>query len=1141
MAGNFVHLHLHTEYSLLDGVQKIQPLLQRISDNKMPACALTDHGVMYGAYEFWSNCKMLGIKPILGCEVYVATRTRFDKEAGVDNKRSHLTLLAKNEKGYHNLIKMVSIANTEGFYYKPRVDKELIKQYSEGIIAMTGCLAGRFNRLIMKGKDDEALEWLEFLKSCFGKEDVYVEIMRSGISVATEIEPRQIALAKKAGVKIVATVDAHYLDKEDYKIQEIAWCISDGRKLSDPGRRQYPSTEFYVKSGEEMAELFADLPEAISNTLEVAEKVEMYPIEYQRIQPKYDVKLSMEATKEKLKSMVWEKIGNRYSEITDKIRERVDYELAIIDNKGYNDYFLVVQDYIAWARSQGILVGPGRGSGAGSVVAYVLGITNLDPFQWELIFERFLNPERPSPPDFDVDFQDDRRDELFTYMSKKYGKEKTSFVGTFGRLKTKAAIRDVARVMGIDLSTADRLSKMVLVKFGKVYPIVKMRHELKEFDDMIKGSPDLEELAGYVAKLENVARHISVHACGFLVTPTPVTDYVPVQIEPKADNKVITQFEGVHLEPIGLLKFDFLGLTNLTIISKCLKLIKEQHNVVVDIDKIPLDDKKTFKLFRDGNTSGIFQFESDGMRKYLRDLKPTEIEDLIFLNAAYRPGAMAYITNYINRKQGREEIDYPDPCLEPVLKTTFGFAIYQEQVINIAVVFAGYSLGEADMLRRAMGKKKKEVMAKEKEKFLEKSKAQGHKQELAEKIFSYMEPFADYGFNRSHAACYAMIAYQTGYLKANYPLEFMASLMEVDCHTPDKLQRDLKATQDMKINILAPDVNFSSVHFTIEDNKAIRFGLSGIKGGGQKSMAAIVAERPKAGFQSLQDMVTKIGPENLTKKDLECLIKVGALDKFGYRNQLLEAMPMILDRVLKMRKSAEGGQSDLFGGSGKDSADTASVIQEEPLPRPREERDIDRLNWEKEMLGTFLSKHPLDKYDALRSAHKLRPLAECLQLGDKSNFNTIAMITRIKVIYTKKDSKAMAFISLEDHESKADGVIFPRSYAELKNVIKESTPVILRGNINMRDGEATMVVSDIFDPEEFQSKKTLEIDICGEEDQNIIKQFKALLTKYPGDTKIKIFYGSKRDCKVMVKTVHPAREFLDFISNYNDKKTPADS
>lgn len=1132
MGNPFVHLHLHSEYSLLDGISKIRPLLDRIKKYEMSAVALTDHGSLAGAYEFWATCKEYGVKPIIGCEVYVAERTRFDKETGIDDKRSHLTLLAKNKQGYQNLLKLVSLANIEGFYYKPRIDRELITKYSEGIICLSGCLSGKLSQLLLHDKDGEALEWLNFLKMNF--QEVYVELTRFDHPEVENAVPKLIKIAKDTSTPLVATCDSHYLDQEDYVIQEIAWCISDGKRLNDPQRRQAPVAEFYVKSSEQMKELFKDIPEAVENTFKIAESVEMYPIEFQRIQPRYDADLDHDQTKELLKAHVMKKISTRYDKVDKSLQDRIDYELKTIDQKGYNDYFLVVEDYIAWAKSRGILVGPGRGSGAGSVVAYILGITNLDPIKWELIFERFLNPERPSPPDFDVDFQDDRRDELFEYMSHKYGESNTSYIGTFGRLKTKAAIRDVARVMGLDLSLADRLSKMVIVKFGKVYPIDKMRKEVPEFDEIIKSSPDLEELAKYVAKLENVARHVSIHACGYLVTPTPITDYVPLQLEARNGNKKITQYEGMHLEPIGLMKFDFLGLTNLTIIDKALKLIKRTRKIEIDIDKIPLDDKLTFDLFRAGNTVGIFQFESDGMQKYLKDLQPTEIEDLIFMNAAYRPGAMAYIPNYIARKKGLEEVDYPHPCLEPVLKSTYGFAIYQEQVINIAVVFAGYSLGEADMLRRAMGKKKKEVMEKEKEKFITKSKAKGYEEETARKIFSYLEPFADYGFNRSHSACYSMIAYQTGYLKANFPLEFLASLMEVDCNTPDKLQRDLKEARHMKIEVLPPNVNYSSVSFTIEEGKKIRFGLSGIKGGSVKSMEHIVDARPETGYRSLQHLIETVGPSNLTKKDLEVLVKVGALDQFGYRNQLLEAIPMVFERVIKLRKNREGGQTDIFGMSLEDKGNVD--LKEEPLPKPIKERDIDKLNWEKELLGTFLSRHPLSKYLNLNTPFRLTPLASLANYSDKTPFSALAMITRIKVIRTKKDGKAMAFLSIEDEATRLEGVVFPRDYEKLKNIIKEFTPIIVKGTINYKDGEMSLMLDGVMDPDEYMRKKELEIDICGESDKNLLSQFKALLNKYPGNSRIKIVYGNSSEVKYLIKSVTPSKELLDFIDSYNSKK-----
>ena len=1129
MAIDFVHLHLHTEYSLLDGVQKIRPILEKLSKNGMKACAITDHGSMAGVYEFWATCKEFNIKPILGCEVYVANRTRFDKTVEHDKRRYHLTLLAKNKEGYQNLIKLISLANIEGFYYKPRVDRELLEKYSRGIIVLTGCASSNLNRYLRNKDEDSAIEWLGFLKKNFS--DVYVEIMRTGIPEIDALVPKQKELAKNMGLKVVATCDSHYLAKEDYVIQEIAWCISDGKKLADPERRQYSSTEFYVKSKEEMNDLFEDIPQALESTTEIADIVEQYGIEFVRIQPKYDTKKNELEIKDLLREHVFEKFDERYKEHTEEIDARIEYELKIVNEKGYNDYFLVVEDYIHWARSQGILVGPGRGSGPGSVVAYILGITNLDPFKWKLIFERFLNPERPSPPDFDVDFQDDRRDELFKYMEGRYGKENTSFIGTFGRLKTKAAIRDVARVMGIDLSVADRLSKMVIVKFGKVYPIKKMRSEVQEFDEMIKASPDLEQLAVYVEKLENIARHISVHACGFLVTPSPVVDYVPLQIEPRADDKKITQYEGMHLEPIGLMKFDFLGLTNLTIIDKALKLIKENHDITINIDEIPLDDPKTFKLFKTGNTTGIFQFESDGMRKYLKDLQPTEMEDLIFMNAAYRPGAMSYIPNYINRKKGLEAIDYPDPCLEDVLKSTYGFAIYQEQVINIAVVYSGYSMGEADMLRRAMGKKKKEVMAKEKEKFITKAKEKGHQEEQAIKIFSYLEPFADYGFNRAHSACYSLIAYQTAYLKANYPVEFMASMMEVDCKTPDKLSRDLKASQEMKIKLLPPSVNESSVHFTASTNGEIRFGLSGIKGVGMRVVENIVNMRETNKFTSLENIITVVGTENLTKKDLECLIKVGALDEFGYRSQLLESLPLVFDNLSKHKKNFEGGQTDLFGNSLNESSQD-SVFSKIPLPNTKIENDVERLNWEKELLGIFLSQHPLVKYSYLTESGLANKLDDVMKLEDKRPFETVAMISRIKIIHTKKDGKAMAFISLEDQDTNAEGVIFPRTFEKIKNTIKEFTPILVKGSVSVRNDEKSLMIDQILDVEQVRLNKELEISICDEISKERLAEFKDLLNKNPGNNIIKIYYGEKNSGKFIIRKVALSENLNNFIQQY---------
>ena len=1126
MSKPFVHLHSHSEYSLLDGVAKISAFVSRVKELNMTSAALTDHGVMYGSFEFWQECKNQGIKPIIGCEVYVAKRTRFDKTAGIDDKRYHLTLLAKNKEGYHNLMKIVSLAYIEGFYYKPRTDKELLSKYGKGIIALTGCLGSNFNQYLLSGRKDEAIKWLKFLKTNF--DDVYVELQRNGIKESHDLVATQIEIAKSQKIKTVATCDTHYIDQNDHKVQEIAWCISDGKKLEDPTRRQYGSTEFYVKSPEELYELFKDIPDAVKNTAKLAESIEEYDVMFERVQPKYDIKLNANQTKKKLYDNVMKKLSSRYEQNTPEVKERIEYELSVIHEKGYDDYFLVVEDYVDWAKTQGIFVGPGRGSGAGSVVSYILGITNLDPFKFGLIFERFLNPERPSPPDFDIDFQDDRRDELFHYMTNKYGSANTSFIGTFGRLKTKAAIRDVSRVMGIDLQIADKLSKMVIVKFGRVHTIEKMRGEVSEFDEIIRGNQELEEMVSYVIKLENLARHVSIHACGYLVTPTPIIDYVPIQKETKGE-KLITQIEGHNIEYLGLMKFDFLGLSNLTVIQKTLIQIEKSTGKTIDIDNIPLDDKTTYELFQKGDTTGIFQFESNGMQKYLKDLKPTEFEDLVFLNAAYRPGPMKYITDYILRKKGKQKVDYIHESLEPILKTTYGFAIYQEQVINIAVTFANYTLGEADMLRRAMGKKKPEVMAKEKELFFERAVKFGRKKATAEKIFSYLEPFADYGFNKSHSASYSMIAYQTAYLKSHYPLEFLAGLMETDINSIDKLERDLKEAKEMKIMILPPDINKSVLDFKIEDKDKIRFGLGGVKGVSTKALENIIEKRQKKGnFTSLDDLIIKVGTHNLSKKDVENLIRVGAMDQFGSRNQLIEILPIVLAKTQKSEEALLGGQSQLFSLTFGDDTNPST-----PLPDMLKETDADRLNWERELVGIYLSKHPIDAYEKKIFMNRFSTLSQLINEPIGSKFKSIILITKIRKIYTKNGSKAMAFIDLEDKSSKVvKGVLFPDIYEKVGVSISENKVYFIQGTTNNRNDEFGVIIEDIDEPKKITSEKRIVIDISKETDKNRLQALKEAIIQNPGSTILTIYYGDVNTKKSIEKKIKLTPELIKLLRKY---------
>ncbi|MBN1915633.1 DNA polymerase III subunit alpha [Candidatus Dojkabacteria bacterium] len=1100
---NFVHLHLHTEYSLLDGLNKIKPLIKKVKDYGMNACAMTDHGVMYGLYEFWSECRANKIKPIIGCEVYIAERTRFDKVPQIDNKRYHLTLLAKNLEGYKNLVKLVSRSHIEGLYYKPRADRELLKQYGKGLIALSGCLSSNINQALRQGNERKAQEWVDFYQSTF--DEFYIEVQRNEIKESEDLIPAQIQLAKKNNLEIVATCDVHYLEKEDWKIQEIAWCIRDGAKLSDQNRQKAESQEFYLKSLEDVDDLYKDIPEAISNTQKIADSIEEYDITFSRIQPEYKKLSQGRNAQEELKDLTYEGAGKRYGRITDEINNRLSYELSIIHEKGYDDYFLVVHDYVKWAGKNGILVGPGRGSGAGSMVSYSLGITNLDPLEWNLIFERFLNPERPSPPDFDIDFQDDRRDELFEYMMETYGRENTSFIGTFGRLKTRAAIRDVARVMGIDLQIADKLSKMVTIKFGRVYTIDRMIEENQEFRETINSASELRELCSYVKKLENVARHISTHACGFLVTPTPITDYVPVQRETRGGSNIISQIEGYPLEPMGLMKFDFLGLANLTIIKRTLEKIEQDSQQKIDINNISLKDKDTFALFQKGNTVGIFQFESAGMRRYLKELKPTEMEDLIFMNAAYRPGPMQYIPDYIARKYNKQKVTYLHPDLEPILKKTHGFAIYQEQVLEIAVKMAGYSLGKADILRKAMGKKIPEVMAAQKDEFIKGVAGQGYSEKLAEALFAYLEPFADYGFNRAHSASYSLIAFQTAYLKAHYPVEFLAGLMETDLNNPDKIKRDMEEAAHMGIKVLPPDINKSKVTFSIEDGN-IRFGLAAIKNVGKNIVSHIVEEREKKGiFTDLDDLIERVGTGNLSKKSMEFLIMAGALDQFGSRRVLLAGLAIVFDRVARLQSHFTAGQTDLFHSSDKTKNKIKTL-----LPDLVPETDADRVAWEKDLLGTFFSAHPLKAYASLFVGKNFINIRQAKEKEEGVKVKLLSIITSIKTIYTKKDSKPMAFLTIEDLSDNAEAVVFNSLYLEKKGLLNENSPVVIEGAVSFRKGDFSILINSI-QPAELKGNEPEEvkIDISKVKDTQKLSELKRVITENPGESTVVVYYTAK--------------------------------
>ncbi len=1145
---DFTHLHLHTEYSLLDGLNRTETLLKKVQEDGMESVAITDHGVMYGVPEFFFMAKDFGVKPIIGCEIYVSPKERTLRREVDGLKYYHLVLIAKNFKGYQNLNKIVSIGQLEGFYYRPRVDREILKKYSEGLICSSACLAGPVARHILRNQENQARDWLEFLNTTF-KDGFFLELQRNGFNFddlskvnlsglnhdyQTTIKEQIIVntklkeFADEYKVPLLATTDAHFLNKEDSNAQEILFAIKDGNLVTDPNRRLgYLDT--YVKTQKEMKSNFSDITEPLDNSMKIAEMVENYDITFDRVQPQYYDMPKGKTAQEELRKQVFDGAKEKYGEVTKELEERIDYELDVIHQKGYDDYFLVVSDIMKWSQRQGIVVGV-RGSVAGSVVAYCLEIIHVEPIEWELYFERFLNPERPSPPDIDMDIQDDRRDEVIKYVEDTYGKENVAAICAIGRMKTKAAIRDVARVMGIDLQIADTLSKMVHVVFGKVKKISQMMEEDEEFAKIINSAPELQRLKENVEKIEGMARHISTHACGYLVTPEPLVNYVSIQKETKGGNKTITQNEGTWIEALGLMKFDFLGLRNLTIIKNTFDLIDKYHGKRLDVDDIPHDDKKTFELFTAGETTGVFQFEGGAMRKHLQQLKPENLEDICFMVSAYRPGPMQYIPDYIKRKHGEQETTYLIPEMEPILNNTYGFAIYQEQVIKIAVDIAGYTMGQADLLRRAMGKKKMKIMKQEEPKFKKGVMALGYDKKIADETWNYLLPFADYGFNKAHGAGYALVAYWCAYLKAHYPIEFMAGLMHSDIDDNDRIVIDMNEAKHMGFDILPPDINHSEMYFTIENRKNIRFGLGAIKNVSDKSIDVLVKERNKEGeFKSLDDLIKRVQTININKKSLECLIKVGALDKFGSRNQLLAIMPEVWDRISNLEKKASNGQSDLFGMI------EDSVVDDEitPLPEVNKEDNMQKINWEKELIGTYVSEHPLTNYHKmLLTSDELKTLKEAEKQKEGVDTDILCIINSVRIIHTKRGNKPMAFIQIEDMEGKAEGVVFTKAYERLRDQLNEFYPLVLRGKTNFREERFSILVDDIIEAKKYNTSNKIKIDIRGEKDKDKISSLKKAIVDNPGNVDMEIVYGGQYAPKSIFKQINPTEQFIRIISPY---------
>ena len=1061
----FTHLHVHTEYSLLDGSNKIKEYVARVKELGMDSAAITGHGVMYGVIDFYEAAKEAGINPILGCEVYVAPGSRFDRELGSSDERYyHLVLLAENNTGYQNLMKIVSKGFVEGFYYKPRVDREVLKEYHEGIIALSACLAGEVARYLARGMYDEAKRAALEHQEIFGKGNYFLEMQDHGIPDQQVVNQQLMRLHEETGIDLVCTNDVHYTMAEDWEPHDVLLCLQTGKKLSDEDRMRYEGGQYYVKSPGEMARLFPYAPEALENTHKIAERCHV-DIEFGHTKlPKFDVPDGLTAW-EYLNKLCYEGLEKRYHPVTEEHRKRLEYELTTIRNMGYVDYFLIVWDFIHYSRSQGIMVGPGRGSAAGSLVAYTLGITQLDPLKYELLFERFLNPERVSMPDIDVDFCYERRQEVIDYVVRKYGKKRVAQIVTFGTLAARGVLRDVGRVLDMPYSQVDTIAKMVPQELNiTLDKALQMNPEMKKAYDE---QEDVRRLIDMARKLEGLPRHTSMHAAGVVISQKDVDEYVP--LSRAQDGSITTQFTMTTLERLGLLKMDFLGLRTLTVIRDAVRLVEQSHGIHLDMDAIDYDDKKVLDYVGTGKTDGIFQLESSGMKNFMKELKPQSLEDLVAGISLYRPGPMDFIPQYIRGKNRPDTIRYDTPELESILQPTYGCIVYQEQVMQIVQNLAGYTLGRADLVRRAMSKKKASVMAKERQNFVYGNPdegvpgcmARGISEQTANKIYDEMTDFAKYAFNKSHAAAYAVVSYQTAFLKYYYPVEFMAALMTSVIEQPGKVSEYILVCRQMGIRILPPDINTGIYGFSV-DQGGIRYGLSAIKNVGRPVIEGIVREREDRGpYRNLEDFVDR-NLQQVNKRAIENMIKAGALDCLpGNRRQKMAVYIQVVDRAGSERKNSIAGQLSLFDIAGEEEKEAFSLRMPD-LPEFEEEQ---LLGFEKEVLGIYLSGHPLMQYrDAMEKMITARTTDFLLdeetgrsRVTDGQRVILGGMITEKTVKFTK-NNKMMAFVTLEDLVGTVEIIVFPRDYEQWNTLLNEEAKVYIQGRVSAEDDKNSKLI-----------------------------------------------------------------------------------
>ncbi|EIW17934.1 MULTISPECIES: DNA polymerase III subunit alpha [Pelosinus] len=1121
-ARSFVHLHVHTEYSLLDGASRIGSLVKRAKELNMPAIAITDHGTMYGIVDFYKQAKKQGIKPIIGCEVYVAPRSRRERTMVEGEAYYHLVLLAETDEGYRNLIELVSRGNTEGFYYKPRVDKELLSQYSKGLICLSACIAGEIPSWLLKDNITVAEALVQEYIDIFGKDNFFLEIQDHGIPEQKKVNTLLIEMSRKFDVGLVATNDLHYINKQDAECHDVLLCIQMGKTVDDTARMKFFSDEFYLKDFDEMAQLFGAYPEALANTCRIAERCNV-TLDFGNLYlPEFPVPEGLTAN-DYLEKLCRDQLKERYSEVTPEINDRLAFELGVIMKMDYSGYFLIVWDFINYARQQEIPVGPGRGSAAGSIVAYLLGITNIDPIAYGLLFERFLNPERVTMPDIDIDFCYVNRGKIIEYVSDRYGADRVAQIITFGTMAAKGAIRDVGRALNMPYGEVDRIAKMVPNELG-----ITLRRALEissDFRAAYENESAVGKLLDLAMAVEGLPRHASTHAAGLVISKEPLTHYVPLQNS--AEGFLTTQYDKDKVEELGLLKMDLLGLRTLTVIGDTIKLVQKSRGIKIDIDHIPLDDPKVSAMLTNGDTAGVFQLESSGITTLVKDLRPECFADLIPLVALYRPGPLGsgMVEDFINGRHGKKTVTYVHPLLEPILCDTFGVILYQEQVMQIASVMAGFSLGQADLLRRAMGKKKHDVLDAQRENFLQGAGERGIERKMAGEIFDLMAHFADYGFNKSHSAAYALVAYQTAYLKANYPQEFMAALLSSVMGTNEKIGSYIETCRQMGIDVLPPDINASQSSFSVDGN-GIRFGLAAVKNVGENAIQNMVVARDSNGkFESLVDLCTKVDMRLINKRVIESLIKCGAFDSLGAkRSQLLAVLERAIDMAAVRQRDKVSGQIGLFCEETLNDADEITLPDIPEIPKEQ------MLVLEKEITGFYVTGHPLDAYR--EKMNSFTPLIELVtgEYGDGKNIKVAGLIISAKRI-TTRNGGMMCFIALEDFTEQIEIVIFPKTFDKFNKILLPDTPVRVSGRLSMSEDKAKVIADDIQllgDPQNLEVR--LKISKV-QESGDVFEKLKQTFRKFPGSS---VVFLHLTDSRRVIKTeqqfwIRPTPEAIEAL------------